>query len=200
MENVSASTVGELLRKTREGRKLSLDEVNKHTKISIETLRTLEQDDIETFESETYLKGFLKNYARFLKLDMDVVMMTLDRQRGRMHLGKGTLWDIEETMKEENLKSAKLLSRILVPVLVLIILILAFLYIREHNQVKKISLEKQAYSIETGSDGNGICAVTTLAVRSQALISRPKIRVCKYSKRRRHFGAPDGQVQTRFQL
>ena len=115
MENVSASTVGELLRKTREGRKLSLDEVNKHTKISIETLRSLEQDDIETFESEAYLKGFIKNYARFLKLDMDVVMMTLDRQRGRMHLGKGTLWDIEETLKEEKLKSAKLLSRILVP-------------------------------------------------------------------------------------
>ena len=152
MENVSASTVGELLRKTREGRKLSLADVNKHTKISIETLRSLEQDDIEAFGSEAYLKGFLKNYARFLKLDMDVVLMTLDRQRGRMHLGKGTLWDIEETMKEEKLKSSKFLSRYLVPGLVLIILILVFLYIREHKQVQKINRENQTGSIETGSN------------------------------------------------
>ena len=125
MDQVSASTVGELLRKTRNELKLSLDDVNKHTKISIETLRSLEQDDIETFESEAYLKGFLKNYARFLKLDMDVVLMTLERQRGRMHLGKGTLWDIEETMKEEKLKSSKLLSRILIPALIVIILMRA---------------------------------------------------------------------------
>ena len=152
MENVPASTVGELLRKTREARKLSLDEVNKHTKISIETLRSLEQDDIESFESEAYLKGFAKNYARFLKLDMDVVMMTLDRQRGRMQLGKGTMWDIEETLKEEKLKSSKLLSRILLPVLILIIIILSVLYIREHNQVKKISRENRTGSVDSGSD------------------------------------------------
>jgi cytoskeletal protein RodZ len=152
MEQVSASTVGELLRRTREEQKLSLDEVNKHTKISIETLRSLEQDDIETFESEAYLKGFLKNYARFLKLEMDVVLMTLDRQRGRMNLGKGTLWDIEETMKEEKLRSPRLLSRVLVPILIVIIVILSFLYIREHNQVKKLNRENRTGSIETGSE------------------------------------------------
>ncbi len=136
MENGSASTVGELLRKAREEKKLSLEDVNRHTRISIETLQALEQDDIESFGSETYLRGFLKNYAGFLKLDLDLVLMTLDRQRGRVHPGKGTLWDIEETLKEEKLKSSRLLSRIVVPLLIVMLIVLSVLYIQERKQKK----------------------------------------------------------------
>ncbi|NIM19573.1 MAG: helix-turn-helix domain-containing protein [Candidatus Latescibacteria bacterium] len=152
MENTPASTVGELLRKTREARKLSLEDVNRHTRISLDTLRSLEQDDIDVFESEAYLKGFLKNYARFLKLDEDVILLTLDRQRGRMNLGKGTLWDIEETMQEEKLKSPRILSRIVVPILLIIIIILSVLYIREHNRAKQPDQEKPVALLQVEVD------------------------------------------------
>ncbi len=138
MDNILESSIGELLRKKREERKLTLEEVHRHTKISLEVLRSLEQDDIESFESETYLKGFLRNYAQFLRLDSDVVMMTLERQRGQARLGKGALWDIEETLKEEKLKSPKLMSRILVPLLIIIILLLSILYIKERRAAKEL--------------------------------------------------------------
>jgi cytoskeletal protein RodZ len=143
MENIPESSVGELLRKKREKRMLTLEEVHRHTKISMEVLRSLEQDDVESFESETYLKGFLRSYAQFLKLDQDVVMMTLERQRGKARLGQGALWDIEETLKEEKLKSPKLLSRILVPLLIIIILILSILYIREHRAAKQLKRDQR---------------------------------------------------------
>jgi cytoskeletal protein RodZ len=143
MNNIPESSVGELLRKKREERKLTLEEVYRHTKISMEVLRSLEQDDVESFESETYLKGFLRNYAQYLKLDQDVVMMTLERQRGKARIGKGALWDIEETLKEEKLKSPKLLSRILVPLLIIIILLLSILYIREHRAAKELKRDQR---------------------------------------------------------
>jgi cytoskeletal protein RodZ len=143
MNNIPETSIGELLRKKREEVKLTLEEVHRSTKISMEVLRALEQDDIETFESEAYLKGFLRNYAQFLKLDLDIVMMTLERQRGQAQLGKGALWDIEETLKEEKLKSPKLLSRILVPLLIIIILLLSILYIREHRAAKELRREQR---------------------------------------------------------
>lgn len=138
MNNISESSIGELLKNSRTERKLTLEEVHRHTKISMEVLRALEQDDLESFESEAYLKGFLRNYAQFLKLDLDVAVMTLERQRGQARLGKGALWDIEETLKEEKLKSPKLLSRILVPLLIIIILLLTVLYIKEHRAAKEL--------------------------------------------------------------
>lgn len=138
MDNIMESSIGELLRKKREALKLTIEEVHRHTKISMEVLKSLEQDDIESFVSEAYLKGFLRNYAQFLKLDLDVVMMTLERQRGQAQLGKGALWDIEETLKEEKLKSPKLISRILVPLLIIIILLLSILYIKERRAAKEM--------------------------------------------------------------
>jgi cytoskeleton protein RodZ len=152
MNNNPESSVGELLRKKREERKLTLEEVYRHTKISMEVLRSLEQDDIESFESEAYLKGFLRNYAQFLKLDQDVVMMTLERQRGRARLGKGALWDIEETLKEEKLKSPRLISRILVPLLIIIILLLSVLYIKERRSAKDLKQDQRVSVQQRQSD------------------------------------------------
>ena len=137
MAKPPVNTVGELLRKARETQRLSIDDAHKSTKISVHILSALEQDDFDLFESETYLRGFLKNYATFLKLDIDSVNGTLDRQRGRIPSGKETLWDIEETLSEERLKSPKILSRIIVPLLLIIILILSFLLIRQYNANKQ---------------------------------------------------------------
>jgi cytoskeletal protein RodZ len=67
--NTEGKTVGEILRTAREARKLSVEQVNRETKISVQTVRSLEQDDFGAFPSETYLKGFVRTYADFLGLD-----------------------------------------------------------------------------------------------------------------------------------
>ncbi len=148
------NTVGEILRKTREKQKLSLEDVYRDTKIAVHVLGAMEQDDFESFESETYLKGFLKNYAGYLKLDVDEILLTLERQRGRVHMGKGTLWDIEETMSEEKLKSPRLISRFVVPLLILVIVILSVMLIREHRQLERLKKERSVGQlVEPGCDG-----------------------------------------------
>jgi cytoskeletal protein RodZ len=128
------STVGELLRKARERKNLTVDEVNKQTKISLSILQALEQDDLDTFESETYLKGFVKNYATFLQCDIDLIMGALDRQQGKTLSGKGALWDIEETMTEEKLKSPRIMTRIILPLMLIVILLLSILLINEFRK------------------------------------------------------------------
>lgn len=128
-----ANSVGELLRTAREGKKLSLDDVHRETKISIAVLGSLEQDDFETVGSDIYLKGFLKSYARFLGVDVDNVLRTLDRQRGKGSTGTGAMWDIEESVTEEKLKSPRIFRRFVLPLLILIILILTILLFKERK-------------------------------------------------------------------
>ena len=65
----SGNTVGEILRKTREQKGYSIAEVHSATKMSPEVIRALEDDDLDSFAGEIYLKGFLRNYAAHLGLD-----------------------------------------------------------------------------------------------------------------------------------
>jgi cytoskeletal protein RodZ len=132
--NPTGDTIGEILKRTRESRDLTVEQVNRETKISVNVIKWLEQDDLDSFSSETYLKGFLKNYARYLELDPDQMWSMLSRQRGRSPDGKGTFWDIEEAVREEKLKSPRIMQRIVLPVLIVVIIVLAALFIHERRK------------------------------------------------------------------
>jgi cytoskeleton protein RodZ len=133
-----AHSVGELLRSTREAKKLSLSDVHRDTRMSLQVLRALEQDDFAAFESDTYLKGFLKSYAKYLGLEADEISRRLDKQRGGAASSKGTTWDIEESIREEKLRSPRILTRIVLPVMLVIIVVLAILLALERRKVQEL--------------------------------------------------------------
>jgi cytoskeletal protein RodZ len=133
-----AHSVGELLRSTREGRKLSLADVHQETKMTVPVLRALEQDDYSPFQSEIYLKGFLKSYAKYLGLDPEHVVRRLESQRGGTVASRGMTWDIEESIKEERIKSPRILTRIIVPLLLAVILVLSILLAIERRKVQEL--------------------------------------------------------------
>jgi cytoskeleton protein RodZ len=62
-------TVGEQLRRAREERELTVYQVAEATKIKTDHIRALEAGDFEAFVAPVYIRGFARNYARFLKLD-----------------------------------------------------------------------------------------------------------------------------------
>lgn len=64
-------TVGAELRAARESRELSLEQVEKQTRIRIHYLAALEADEYAELPSAVQARGFLRNYARFLGLDAD---------------------------------------------------------------------------------------------------------------------------------
>jgi cytoskeleton protein RodZ len=133
-----AHSVGELLRSTREAKKLSLTDVHQDTKMTIPVLKALEQDDFSPFESEIYLKSFLKSYAKYLGMDPELAVRRLDAQRGTSVASGGAMWDIEESVREEKVKSPKILSRIVVPLLLLVIIILSILLALERRKVQEL--------------------------------------------------------------
>jgi len=62
--------IGEQLRVTREGRKLSLEHTATHTRIRLRYLIALETGDWSSFPSATQARGFLRAYCNYLDLDM----------------------------------------------------------------------------------------------------------------------------------
>ncbi|MCB1190718.1 MAG: helix-turn-helix domain-containing protein [Leptospiraceae bacterium] len=66
---MSEKRIGQILRETREERKLSVRDISKDTNIAIKFILAMENEDYSQFPAETFILGFLKTYADYLKLD-----------------------------------------------------------------------------------------------------------------------------------
>lgn len=61
--------LGQILREARQARGLTLEQAAEETRINQRFLDALEQGDYAVLPSPVHVRGFLRNYARFLKLD-----------------------------------------------------------------------------------------------------------------------------------
>jgi cytoskeleton protein RodZ len=72
------NSVGQQLRRAREARSLSLEEVANATRIRLKYLGALEADQFDQIPSHAQARGFLRVYASFLRLDGAALLSWLD--------------------------------------------------------------------------------------------------------------------------
>ncbi len=61
--------VWDLLRQAREARGLTLGQVSAHLKLTVRQIEAIESGDLSVLPGQTFARGFVRNYARFLDLD-----------------------------------------------------------------------------------------------------------------------------------
>ncbi|MCL6634162.1 MAG: DUF4115 domain-containing protein [Peptococcaceae bacterium] len=66
--------IGGKLKEAREARGLALEAVEEETKIRRKYLQAMEEEQFNVLPGPIYARAFLKNYARFLNLDVEEVM------------------------------------------------------------------------------------------------------------------------------
>lgn len=71
--------LGEYLKREREAKNISLEEISKKTRISIKILIALESDDKSKLPGDTFNKGFLRAYAKYVGLDVSDVLRMYDQ-------------------------------------------------------------------------------------------------------------------------
>jgi len=131
----AGSTLGELLRTSRETKGRTLEDANRDTKIAVSVLESLEHDDFDSVGNDIYLKGFIRNYAEYLGVDPNHAIQLLNQHRGGQSSGRDATWDYEEGVKEEKLTSPHIFRRFVFPLMLLLIAVLAFLYFAERRKV-----------------------------------------------------------------
>ena len=82
-------TVAELLREAREEQKLNIYQVAEITKIKTDHIRALEAGQYDAFSSSVYIRGFIRTYAKALKLDVAQVSSALDAELARTERFRG---------------------------------------------------------------------------------------------------------------
>lgn len=88
-------TIGERLEDARKRKGISLREAADATKIRSDFLSNIEQNKFDFDLPEIYKRGFVKNYARYLKLDVDKILTDFQAQlltHSRMGKKSGSEW------------------------------------------------------------------------------------------------------------
>ena len=73
---------GEILRKAREEKGLSLNEIGLSLKISSKVLKAIEDGNEKQLPAKTFLRGFVQSYANYLHLDTDKILETFYEEMG----------------------------------------------------------------------------------------------------------------------
>jgi cytoskeleton protein RodZ len=96
----SPTTAGALLRAARVSAGLSIDNVAQQLKLAPRQVTALEEDDYTHLPGRTFVRGFVRNYARMVGLDADTVLGTLGAGSATPALAAPTLQPTAPTMGE----------------------------------------------------------------------------------------------------
>jgi cytoskeletal protein RodZ len=76
---VQTASIGQILKHERTSRGVSIREFAQRTRIRIEYLQALERSAFEALPAATFVKGYIKTYARELGLDHELLLALLRR-------------------------------------------------------------------------------------------------------------------------
>ena len=78
------ASIGDQLRQARETQDLSVADVVDQTKLMTDQIHALEAGDWGAFAAPVYMRGFVRNYAGLLKLDVEETMKGLEAELGQI--------------------------------------------------------------------------------------------------------------------
>ncbi len=81
--DAAGGSVGAQLRRAREERGLSIENVSHAIKLAPRQVEAIEADDFGQLMSPTYVRGFIRNYASLIGLDAKALLARLDQQHVR---------------------------------------------------------------------------------------------------------------------
>jgi cytoskeleton protein RodZ len=73
-ENIAVASFGEGVKREREKKKITLDQVSVSTKISARMLRAIEEEKFDQLPGGIFNKAFVRTYARYLGLDEEKIV------------------------------------------------------------------------------------------------------------------------------
>jgi len=136
---IQQKTISSLLREKRRERNLTIEQIADATKIRSEYLIALENSLYNKFPSEVYIKGFLKNYAKYLGIPTDQALALYRRENIVKIKPKHNLF--LEKIKERSQKIVITPNKIILAItIVVIIAILLYLSSYFGKVLKKPSI------------------------------------------------------------
>jgi cytoskeletal protein RodZ len=79
---VSGDKVGDILKKERLTRRITVEAIAKDLKLNVGYLKALEAGDHAALPPEPYIRVYIKSLTKYLSLDTEAILREFDRERG----------------------------------------------------------------------------------------------------------------------
>ncbi|HEY1327861.1 MAG TPA: RodZ domain-containing protein [Casimicrobiaceae bacterium] len=140
-------SAGAELRAVREASGLTIEDVAQQLKLAPRQVRALEDDDYAKLPGRTFVRGFVRNYARFLQLDPDEVLALLPGSDVAPALERPTLTASGRPMGElpADTPARRSAARWAIPLVLVAIVVAAAMYeVRRQQSEHDASVEATA--------------------------------------------------------
>jgi len=174
---MNIETAGCRLKKIRQERGLSLEDVQKKTKIHLNVLRAIEGDSISNL-SPIYLKGFIKIYCGYLGLDAkDFIGPSGQPQKPALNatVGRPIGARIEKTssfIKDASIKLGTLKPLVSLKKIIIFVVIAVIFIFLGINLIKFVSSRPKRSRLEKAKISMLVSAPRAVATASQAKINK----------------------------
>lgn len=153
-QQVPGESAGSQLRRGREQKGLTVSDVANAQHLRPAVIQAIENGDYEQIDSELFLKGYVRAYAKQVGLDADAIVTTLDRelepfrQQKAEALEANPLVDIERRKRQKR-RAARALMVLLA---VAVVAALAFTFLDDDAGRGENPADEPANSGQTGDD------------------------------------------------
>ncbi|MFP4163104.1 MAG: helix-turn-helix domain-containing protein [Chitinispirillaceae bacterium] len=117
----SQDRVGDILRKERITRRITVETIAKDLKLNVKYIKALEASDFNSLPADPYVRVYLRSLAKYLSLDSDYVLSEFYKERGieQKHIKGDSSNKLEISMRKQEPKKSPTLVIILMLILLL---------------------------------------------------------------------------------
>ncbi len=132
--------IGQILADERQKQRITLTQLSQVTKIKIEYLQALEKNQFDQLPASVFIKGFIKSYARVLKLDQRSLLAILRRDYQENKTGELLLRQYIRPVSQRQ-KQWKPITLVVVVVAAIFLSLAGYIGFQWYNLNKPPSLE-----------------------------------------------------------
>jgi cytoskeletal protein RodZ len=101
------SSLGEILRNKREELKMEISQVSSHLRVKISDIEAIEENDLTKIATNIYVLGFIRSYAKFLRIDNKIIEEKISKIKDRSSSEGKKTYVLINLDEEDNLSPTK---------------------------------------------------------------------------------------------
>lgn len=144
-------SVGHLLRRARVMRNMSIEDVSRQLRLSIQQVEAIENEDFEKLPGKTFLRGFIRNYANLVQLDPMQLLQLLPESTRIISTYERTPFKNKQLSFSSSRESSG--NNALVIIVILVIIVLGAYFVFENNGWNKDSDTSSASGVARSESG-----------------------------------------------
>jgi len=190
-------TIGTILKERRKELKLELKQVSEIIKIRVDYLAALEEGNYAIFPSEVYLKGFLKNYAKYLNISTEKALALYRRENERKENPNSQLVNKENSPGKQFVFTPNKIITIIAALSILAIVLYLGSFVGQVLRKPDLKLTSPVAFEEEGAvsyktDANNIELAGNVEIGSKLTINETELKLNNFEKFSKEFPLVEG--------